>query len=181
MNQRIDLGRGARWVVAAILMATMIQAAFAASVAAQPVLGGFQGSWTTIDCADPGTGQSDCAVWGDASTLSMQIGFGKHPKVSIKDDLASACVDSGAASARWSGSGSGWYTQDVAPDGTPGPIYLHVVLARAGCGALSSLGDLARDMPPDATELEFYHDLGSDTIWFDPDGVNGGLVWVRTN
>jgi hypothetical protein len=154
----------------------------AATAAAQPVLGGFQGSWTTVDCSDGGGGvDPDCSVWGDGSGLTMQIGFGRNPKVTIKDTYATACADGGAATTKWSGSGTGWYTQDVSPDGAPGPIYLHVVLGKAGCGTFSTTGDLGRDMPSDIVELVFYHDLGSDTIWFDPDGIDGGLDWYRTN
>ena len=174
-------GRVSRAVIC-LVVAGAAQLAVVAGVSAQPVLGGFQGSWITVDCSDGGGDvDPDCGVWGDGSAISMQIGFGKTPKVVIKDSYASACALGGAASTKWSGSGTGWYTQDVAPDGAPGPIYLHVQLARAGCGTFRTLGDLGRDMPPGDTELVFYHDLGSDTIWFDPDGVNGGLDWNRTN
>ena len=96
----------------------------------------------------PGT---DCGIWGDGSRLTMQIGFGKTPKVTIKDDRSTACLDGGAGP-RWAGSGTGWYTQDVAPDGAPGPIYLHVVLAKVGCGSFATIGDPGRDMAPGDTE-----------------------------
>ena len=178
--------RGTR-LATVVLGATALVLATAGATAAQPVLGSFQGSWTTIDCSDGG-GDLDpvCAGdggWGDGSTLTMQIGFGKNPKVTIKDSFSSACADGGAAGTRWVGSGTGWYTQAPASDGGPGPIYLHVVLSKAGCGTFATIGDLGRDIwwNPDPIVLEFYHDLGSDSIWFDPDGINGGLDWYRTN
>jgi hypothetical protein len=181
--ERQRKARGTR-LGAIVVSITALLLVTAGGTAAQPVLGGFQGSWTTIDCADGGGGlEPDCNVWGDGSRFTMQIGFGKNPKVTIKDDYSSACVDGGAAGTRWAGSGSGWYTQAAASDGGPGPIYLHVVLTKAGCGSFATIGDLGRDISwnPDPLVLEFYHDLGSDTIWFDPDGINGGLDWYRTN
>ena len=178
--------RSRRLAIAALSLAALgaLQLVLAGGATAQPVLGGFQGTWTTIDCSDTGGGSDpDCNVWGDRSRLTMQIGFGKNPKVTIKDTYSTACFDAGATNTRWSGTGSGWYTQDVDPDtGAPGPIYLHVALAKAGCTGYATIGDLGRDLPEsEGGVLTFYHDLGSDTIWFDPDGINGGLDWHRTN
>jgi hypothetical protein len=173
--------RGAR-LGAIVVGAVALVVGAAGAVSAQPVLGGFQGSWTTIDCSSDGGQAPDCSIWGDGSTFAMQFGFGKSPKVTIKDSYSSACA-AGGAGPRWAGTGTGWYTQAPASDGGPGPIYLHVVLSKAGCGTYATIGDLGRDIwwSPEPVVLDFYHDLGSDTMWFDPDGINGGLNWYRSN
>lgn len=112
-----------------------------------PALGiGFVGSWTAIDL--------------DGSALSMLIGPGIRPLVSLQDTFAAECVDRRNPSGRWAGSGRGDYFE----------IWLFVNFTDGGCAGTP--GD-------ELVVRQFYWDEGSDTLWEDPDGDGLGITWYR--
>lgn len=144
--------------------ALLLQLALASSVfAGASATHGYSGSWETIDCAQWWEdGHVDCGVYGDGSRQTLNIGRGDTPRISFADDYATSCVNAGSRSARWVGSGYGYY------DGG----FLWVVLTRTGCGTYQQ---------GSTVEAQLYYDQGSDTIWEDEDGDGWGWVYRRSH
>jgi hypothetical protein len=125
---------------------------------------GFTGAYTAIDCAtwwqeDPdGSHDVDCSIWGDGSTMTLQIGRGAKPRVIHIDYYSEWCVDTGLPRV-FKAIGYGEF-EDA--------NNLAVTLPTASCGSV--LLDVV-------ATFSVYRDAGSRTLWNDPDGDGWGTVW----
>jgi hypothetical protein len=125
---------------------------------------GFAGQYTAIDCATwweenpDGSHDVECSIWGDGSTLTLQIGRGAKPRVVFIESSSTWCVDSGFE-AVFKGVGYGTFDD---------PTNLAVTLPSTWCGSV----------PLDGTaSFGLYRDPGSKTLWWDADGDGWGTVW----
>jgi hypothetical protein len=146
----------AAFVGAIALLVTLVESAVAAP---PPAISGFVGQWVTADCATTPDGVVDCGLWGDGSTMSLTIGTGEYPQVTIRDSFAIGCQVEGNPATRFTASGVGTYDGD----------HLWVDFSRGGCGRFR----------PAVFTIQLYHDPGSDTLWEDEDGDEFGYIWYR--
>ncbi len=132
---------------------------------------GFAGSWTAIDCAT-GDNESqsgmDCSVWGDASTLTLQVTKGDAPRFVYSDSYSMECALAGSSATRLVVTGTGYYETNEFDQ-----TFLYPVTASAHCGNVVLEGfDLSG----------IYWDEGSDSLWSgDPDGDGWGIGWARAH
>jgi hypothetical protein len=121
-------------------------------------LADFRGTWTTTNCATwvvAETGLVDCGRWGDGSALTMEVGRGAMPWVTLTGASAPGCA--------------GILRLDPAPSlDRPGTFAL-VALSDTDCGDIKAGPD---------RELQLYLEPDGD-IWLDEDGDAWGLFWEQ--
>ena len=122
-----------------------------------------EGVWLAVDCAQwwEHGGPLDCSVWGDGSAITLTIGPGDTPFVTLEDDYSAECNDVG--STVFTASGYGEYSEDG--------ISLH--LDQRSCGAYPA-GDIGVQFNSAIAYVE-----GSPSAWQDPDGDGWGYTWYR--
>ena len=124
---------------------------------------GYAGSWSATDCAQRSNDQTfDCARWGDSSELRLTIGPGDTPAAIFEDASTEPCADGSGGSHPWRAAGTGSF-QGV-----------HLVLGFTS----QSCGNAEESW---ANPMDLYRDVGTDTLWFDPDGDEWGIFWHRVH
>ena len=150
-------------LAAALILLLMAALGVWAGSRPTPVLpGGFAGTWTATNCATHSLGGDrldfDCDRWGDGSSIALEIGHGEPTSVRVSRGSGAAC----------SGSGTLNTTPPQPADGT----FLFIEFSDPSCDVIA-LGD------DHASHL--YLEPNDRRIWFDDDGDDWGLFWIRTD
>lgn len=154
---------GLRQVMLIAALLGLLLAGIAATAGRSPLpdaLAGFDGTWTTTNCAmwegsDGATATVDCGRWGDGTGLTLVIGSEEPRTISVFGSSASAC------------SGAGVWDPDAVG---PGGVFMFVTFDRVECGDIGLGPDLA---------APFYLEPEGQRIWLDDDGDGWGLFWSR--
>ena len=123
---------------------------------------GFAGHYTATDCATwweenpDGSHDIDCSIWGDGSTMTLDIGNGAQPSVLFVDSYATFCANANLTTT-YTAVGKGAFVDSN---------NLEVTFTSIRCGdVLVGAGDIVGLYGPDPT------------LWSDPDGDGWGTVW----
>jgi hypothetical protein len=144
------------------LLVAVALAAPSAAMASPGTANGFTGQYTAIDCATwwqenpDGSHDVDCSIWGDGSTMTLQIGRGAKPRVELVDYHSTGCIGAGLPRV-FKGIGYGAFED---------PNNLAVTLPSTWCGSVRL---------DEAASFGLYGP--EPTLWNDPDGDGWGTVW----
>jgi hypothetical protein len=142
-----------------LLVATM--AIWAGSRRAPALPSGFAGSYSATNCATHSLSDDqltfDCERWGDGATIALEIGSGNPASIQLFTDTGHSC----------SGSGTLNTTPPQPAEGT----FLWIETSDPSCDFIDLGDDLASHL---------YLEPNGRRIWFDDDGDNWGLFWIRS-
>ena len=150
-------------LVAALL--ALLVAGIAAFAGSRPLVTervtGFEGTWTATHCATRVESSEtdytfDCGRWGDGSILTLEIGDGDPASIDISGSSIGPCTGIGASAEN--------------PPGFPEGSFLFIEFVDLVCGGEGSGPDQA---------THFFLEPHGRRIWFDDDGDEWGLFWVR--
>lgn len=150
-----------------IVLGVMVLASLAVpstAVASPGTAEGYMGQYSAIDCATwweenpDGSHDVDCSIWGDGSTMTLQIGRGAKPRVVMTDAHSTGCVNAGLPRV-FTGIGYGVFEDSR---------NLAVNLPATWCGSVRL---------DEGASFGLYRDPGSRSLWNDPDGDGWGTVW----
>jgi hypothetical protein len=146
---------------ALILLLLAAMALWVGSRRAPELPAGFVGSWTATNCATHSLGGDplniDCDRWGDGAAIALEIRPGEPAAFQVSTNGGTVC------------SGSG--TLETVPPQPADGTFLWIEISDPSCDVIALGDDLASHL---------YLEPNGRRIWFDDDGDDWGLFWIRS-